>query len=313
MTTTALPAVPPGAAAPPATFRPHNLLRGAGLMVVSALMFAGMSASVKAAEHSLPNVEVVFFRNVVGLALLLPWLARRGPGQLRTGQLGTHLVRGLAGLGAMYCFFYAIGHMRLADAVLLNYSLPLLLPFIERVWLGEAIRSRLWWPLGVGFAGILLILRPGTDLFEPAALLAVAAAALAALAQVGVRSLTRTEPVMRIVFYFALISSAVSALPLALGWSNPGPAAWVALIAAGVLATLGQTLLTAAYAAAPAAWVGPYLYTSVVFSGLLDWLIWGILPDLLFLLGATLVVAAGVLTLRLRHADLPAAGTPAQA
>jgi drug/metabolite transporter (DMT)-like permease len=206
----------------------------------------------------------------------------------------------------MYCFFYAIAHMRLADAVLLNYSLPLFVPLIERLWLGEVFPSRLWPVLGVGFMGLLLILKPGPGIFDPVSLFGVASAGLAALAQVGIRRLTLTEPVIRIVFYFGAISTGISALPLIGAWRTPDRALWGVLVALGVLATLAQLLLTRAYACAPAAQVGPFIYTSVVFAGLADWLLWGQLPDLLFMLGAALVGWAGVLTLRLSGRSAPA-------
>lgn len=279
---------------------PSDLHRGAVAMVGSALLFAAMSTSVKAASATLPNAMVVFFRNAVALVTLLPWLLRAGPGALRTRHLSGHLVRSLGGLAAMYCFFYAIAHMRLADAVLLNYSLPLLLPLFERAWLKEPIPARLWPPLGVGFAGILIILRPGSAVFEPAALLALASAGFAAVAQVGIRRLTASEPVTRIVFYFSFIATVVSFLPLLGAWTTPSSAAWVALVAAGVFAVLGQFLLTRAYSCAPAGRVGPFLYTGVVFAGLFDWLAWGTLPDGLFALGALVVSASAILALRLR-------------
>ena len=84
--------------------------------------------------------------------------------------------------------------------MLLNQSMPLFIPLVERAWLGERIPTRLWGVLGLGFAGLLLILRPGTGVFEPAALVGLASAVLASVAQVGIRRLTRTEPVTRIVF-----------------------------------------------------------------------------------------------------------------
>lgn len=295
------PSAPPVPVAVEVRAPPYDLRRGGAAMVGSALLFAAMSAAVKAASATLPNAVVVFFRNAVALATLLPWLMRAGPRGLRTRHLPGHLVRGLGGLAAMYCFFYAIAHMRLADAVLLNYSLPLLLPLLERAWLKEPIPLRLWPPLGVGFAGIVIILRPGSAVFEPAALLALASAGFAALAQVGIRRLTATEPVTRIVLYFSLIATLVSALPLAWAWTTPSPAAWAALGAAGVFAVLGQFLLTRAYAFAPAGRVGPFLYTGVVFAGLIDWLVWGRLPDSLFVLGAMAVSAAAILALRLRE------------
>lgn len=269
-------------------------------MVASAFFFAAMSAAVKAASHSLPNTMVVFFRNAVSLVALLPLALRHGPARLKTRHLREHLVRALFGLAAMYCFFYAISRLRLADAVLLNYTLPLFLPAIERLWLGEPIPRRLWPPLAVGFLGILLILKPGIGVFQPVALVALAAAVLAAVAQVGIRRLTATEPTTRIVFYFAAIATAVSALPLAATWQTPSGAAWIALLASGLLATAGQLLLTRAYAAAPAGQVGPFLYTSVVFSGVLDWAIWGTTLDGLFVVGAALVVGAAILALRTR-------------
>jgi drug/metabolite transporter (DMT)-like permease len=203
----------------------------------------------------------------------------------------------------MYCFFYAIAHLRLADAVLLNQCLPLFLPLVERVWLGEPIPRRLGWVLALGFLGVLLILKPGSDVFSPAALVGLASAILAAVAQVGVRRLTRTEPATRIVFYFGLISTLFSAPPAAAAWITPPADMALVLLAMGVLATAGQLALTRAYAHAPAAQVGPFLYTGPVFAGMLDWWFWRTLPDRLFLAGALLVVASAVATLRVRDRE----------
>ena len=132
-------------------------------------------------------------------------------------------MRGLAGVAAVSCYFYAIARLPLADAVLLNQSIPLFVPLVERVWLGEPIPPRLWRVLLIGFAGLLLILRPGFGVFQPVALVGLASAALASIAQVGIRRLTRTEPVTRIVFYFGLIASLAAAPPAALTWRTPSP------------------------------------------------------------------------------------------
>jgi drug/metabolite transporter (DMT)-like permease len=281
-------------------------------MVASTLLFAAMGAAVKIASASLPTAMIVFARSSLGLVALLPWLIRLGPRNLATRHFPEHVVRGLAGVGAMYCFFYAIAHLRLADAVLLNYSLPLFMPFIESAWLGEPFPRRLWWSVGVGFLGVIVILRPGAGIFQPAALAGVAAALFAALAQVGVRRLTRSEPSSRIVFYFGVISTAVSALPLATGWRTPAPSMWLTLIVLGALATAGQLFLTEAYAYAPAARVGPFIYTSVVFAGLFDWWLFGKPPDRYTLVGAVLIAFAGGLALRLRGASViePATAAP---
>jgi len=99
-------------------------------MVASAFLFAGMGAAVKVLARTLPNSMVVFVRSALGLLFLVPWLWRLGLSGLRTRHFGEHVIRGLAGLAAMYCFFYALARLRLADAVLLNYSLPLFVPII---------------------------------------------------------------------------------------------------------------------------------------------------------------------------------------
>jgi len=198
----------------------HDLPRGAAFMVASAFLFAGMGAMVKLASGSLPNTVVVFFRNAVALAFLLPWVLGRGT-TLRTKHLSEHLVRGLAGLASMYLFFYAIAHMRLAEAMLLNYSLPLFIPFVEQAWIAEPVPRRTWWALAIGFLGLIVILKPGFALFDPVALCALGSALLAAVAQVGVRRLTQTEPATRIVFYFTLLSTAISGVPLRITGEGP--------------------------------------------------------------------------------------------
>ena len=279
--------------------RSNDLRRGAVLMVVSALLFALMGAGVKVAARGLPNAQIVFFRCAIGLVALLPWVAPLGLAGLRTTRWKEHLIRGTAGLGAMYCFFYAIAHMPLPEAVLLNYSLPLFMPFVEAFWLEEPVPRRLWGPVGIGFAGIVLILKPGLALFQPAALVGVMAALFAAVAQVGVRQLTHTEPTARIIFYFALVSTAGSAIPVVIAPRMPVGSDWPTLVAVGVLATLGQIFLTRAYAHAPAAQVGPFIYSSVVFAGLLEWILWKNVPDALSIAGAILVAAAGALALRI--------------
>jgi drug/metabolite transporter (DMT)-like permease len=295
----------------PAPASTSDLPRAASFMIASALMFAAMGVAVKLASRQLPNVMVVFVRSALGLVLLVPWLLALGVSGLRTRNPGEHLLRGLAGLGSMYCFFFALGRLRLAEAMLLNYSLPLFVPFIEHAWLREPLEPRLLRAILLGFLGLALILKPGLALFEPAALVGVLGAVLAALAQVGVRRLTQSEPVTRIVFYFGLVSSAGSALPAALDWMTPGRALVPLLVGLALSATLAQLLMTRAYSFAPAAQVGPFIYASVVFGGLLDWLWFGKLPDALTLAGTLLVVMAGVWTLRIAAGARAAAGAGA--
>lgn len=288
----------------------YDLRRGATLMVTSAVLFASMAATVQVISRQLPNAPIVFFRHFLMLLFLLPWVLREGRGALRTRDFPGHLVRGLTGVSAVACYFYAIARLRLADAVLLNQSMPLFMPLVERAWLGEPIPRRLSWVLLMGFAGLVLILRPGSGVFDAAALVGLASAALASVAQVSIRRLTHTEPVMRIVVYFGLIASVAAAPPALLTWREPSARTWAFLLLMGVFATVGQLALTRSYFYAPAARVGPFLYVGPVFAGLLDWVIWDRLPDLLFVAGALLVVVAATLALRI-HGGTPVLDAPA--
>lgn len=277
---------------------PHNLRRGAALMVASALLFSVMGALVKQLSATLPSEMVVFFRSAAGLLALMPWLLRKGLPRLATPHFKWHLTRGIAGLGAMYCFFYALAHLPLAEAMLLNYSMPLFIPIVALVWLHERSAKRVWLGIALGFLGVLFILKPGFGLFSGAAAIGLAAAVLAAIAMVSIRRLTRTESSSRIVFYFSLISTLGSMLPLWWAWRTPPVELWLPLLLLGPIATAAQLLLTRAYAYAPAAEVGPFIYTSVVFAGIVGWLVWGEMPDGAAWIGAACIGAAGIYAIR---------------
>jgi drug/metabolite transporter (DMT)-like permease len=275
-----------------------DLKRGALLMIGSGLLFAVMGAIIKKLSATLPNEMIVFFRNAVGLAVLMPWVLHRGWRTLKTSRPRGHLVRSLFGVAAMYCFFYAIAHLPLAEATVLNYSTPLFVPFIAWLWLSEPVPPVLRWILAVGFLGVALILKPGHALFTAVSLVGLASGLFAAVAMVGVRSLARSEPTTRIVFYFTLVGCAVSVIPLLWAWRAPPIALWGWLAAMGTAASAAQLLMTRAYASAPAAQVGPFAYSTAVFAALIGWLLWAEGFDVLSLAGAMLIAVAGALTIR---------------
>jgi len=284
---------------------PDPLRAGAAFAVAAAAAFAVTAACVKAASATVGTEMVVFFRNAVSLAVLLPWLLRRGGPGLRTRRLGGHLWRAALGLCSMYCFFYAIAHLHLAESLLLTYSTPLYIPFIAWLWLREPPPAVIFPALVLGTLGIVLIARPGAAGFAP---LASAAGALSGLlaagAMVTIRRISDTEPATRIVFYFSALATTISAVPLLWAWRSPDARELALLAACGASATVGQLCLTRAYALAPAARIGAITYVSVVFAGALGWWLWSERPDASSLAGMALVLACCLLALWRR----PAAG-----
>lgn len=272
-------------------------LSGALFVLGSALVFAVLGAVVKVVSFSLNNEMVVFFRNICALVFILPWFGYRRPGA-RTQCLHLHFLRSAAGLGAMYCFFYAISHLQLSEAFLLSATAPIFIPLIASVWMREPVTYNIRGAIVIGFVGIVLILRPGFGTIQPAMFVGLAAGMFAALAMVSIRRMSATEPVLRIVFYFTVISSAISAVPLFWSWQFFQPEIWWMLMLIGLLAAVGQFLLTKGYSLAPAAQVGPLTYGNVIFATLIGWILWGESLDITAWAGALLVCVAGIITTR---------------
>lgn len=278
--------------------RQQSYLRGALLIITAELCFAVMGACVRQAAETLDNAAIVFFRNLFSLFLLLLWLRLPGLGQLRTTVWHLHLLRGLAGLSAMYCFYYAIIHLPLANAMLLKLSSPLFIPFVALLWLHERLTLKVLAAVLIGFAGVAVIFTPAAwplndDGSRTVVWIALAGGVFAAIAKVTVRRLSQTEPTVRTVFYFAAIGGIASAVPLPWVWITPDATTLGWLLGVAVSATLGQLALTRGLGLAPAGRLAPFSYFSVLFAAAIGWLIWSEPLTTQTLLGALLVVGAG--------------------
>jgi drug/metabolite transporter (DMT)-like permease len=303
-----------------ASLSAQRLLLGAAFIVAGELCFATMGVGIRIVSQELPNAMVVFGRNMIGLLILGPWLLRRGLTDLRTSVPGLHLLRAAAGVSAMYCFFYALAKMPLAEAMLLKLTAPVFMPLIAVLWLREQVTALLWVAVGIGFAGVVVILEPdlaaegGAALagVSPVALVGLAGGLLAALAKVTVRRLSRSEPAARIVFYFALIAGTISAAPLLWDWQTPSASALLWIAAIGGCATLGQLALTRGLSLAPASRMGAFGYSAVIFGAAYGWLLWDE-PITWHVIGGSLLVAVGGLLAGHAKRPVPARRTPAAA
>lgn len=276
----------------------HTTLQGAGLLALSALLFATMGVFIRLASHTVGNEMLVFARNLGGLALLLPFMLLNRESRFRTKVFPRHLWRALTGLTAMYGFFYAIAHLPLSSAMVFTYSSPVFIPLVAWLFLKEALTARAIGSALVGFVGVLLVSKPDNGALNHFALIGIGSSLLAATAFVTVRALGATEPATRVVFYFALISTLVSAVPLL--WAGRAISAheFGLLAAVGLFATASQLCLTRAYALAPANRIGPITYLAIVIAGIYAWRLWGETPDGYAIAGAGLIVMASVMSLR---------------
>lgn len=274
----------------------QNLILGALLVVASELMFASMAATIKLVSLDLPSESVVFFRNLFFVMLLFPWYLRKGMlEQLKTKNFHWHIVRSLGGLGAMYCFFYIISRIPLADAALLKMTSPLFMPLIGLFWLGESLSHNVRWAIVIGFVGVAVLLQPEIESLSSVTLIALLGSAFAAFAKSTIRYMSKTEPSMRVVFYFALICLVVSSVPMFWSWVTPAQDTVILLICLSGFGLLGQILMTRAFMSAPVGQMGVFTYVAVIFAGLYGWIFWSESIDLNFLIGAGMIIFAGLL------------------
>ncbi|MEH6566734.1 MAG: DMT family transporter [Halopseudomonas sp.] len=277
--------------------RQDNPRQGAMLLALSALLFAIMGVLIREVSMGVNNETVVFFRNLVGVFFFLPMMLIKGLAPFRTQCLRSHFLRTFYGLGAMYCFFYAIAHLPLADAMVFTYAAPVFTPLIAWWWLRESLNTRILGVVLLGFIGVLLVAKPSGALFEPKALAGIAASLLAASAFVAIRAMSNTEPASRIVFYFATFSTLLSAIPMLWAWQPLNTQQLGLLLAVGLVATTSQLVMSRAYALAPPGKIGPLSYLAIVFSALFGWYLWGEMPGWSSWAGAGLIFAASLLSI----------------
>jgi drug/metabolite transporter (DMT)-like permease len=269
-------------------------VQGALLMTGAALGFSIMNALIRAGSLELPAIQIVFFRNAFALAFMLPWLARAGVAGLHTQRLGFHALRATIGLIAMTCWFYSVTLLPLAQAVSLNYTVPLFATVGAALVLGETVRARRWTATLVGFLGVLAIVRPGFQEVTPAMALPILAAMFMATAALLIKSLSNTENPNAMVFYMNLFLTPMSLVPALFVWVWPSWPVLGLMALVGGLATASHLLLTRAYAKADASAVIPFHYMQLPFVALIAFVAFGEVPAVWTLLGAAVIAGAAI-------------------
>jgi len=269
-------------------------LKGALYMTAAAFFFSIMNYLVRLAGQELSPIEVAFFRNLFALLFMMPWLLRVGRSGLATRRLGGHVWRALFGMGAMFCWFYSVTLMPLAEAVSLNFTVPLFATAGAALVLGEVVRARRWTATAVGFLGVLVILRPGFTDVTWVTGLPILAAAFMACATLFVKSLSETESPNTIVLYMNLLLTPLSLVPAVFVWQWPSTTTLSYMAMLGLLAAAAHIALTRAYAVADASAVLPLDYTRLPFVAAIAFLAFGEVPDLWTWVGAGIIAGSAL-------------------
>lgn len=264
------------------------------LMVISALAFSIMGAMVKL-SGDIPLFEKVFYRNLVSLGMAYIIIKKNKVSFFGMKENQKYLIsRSLLGLLGVILSFYALNYLVLSDASILNKISPFFVTLFAIIFLKEKLTKIQIPVLIIVFIGALLIIKPQFNFSVLPSLAGFLSAMCAGGAYTLIRFLRNRESASTIVFYFSFVSVVVIFPLMMLSYTQPTIIQFVYLIGIGIFAGIGQFTLTSAYRHAPAGEVSIYDYTSIVFSGLIGFIVWSEVPDFLSIIGTLIIIAAAI-------------------
>lgn len=285
-------------------------LRGILMMCISTVAFSIMHGLVRFVSDVLPPFQIAFFRNLFGLAFLVPLLMRSRFAILRTQKIGLHALRGVINIGAMLMFFTALSISPIAKVTALSFTAPIFMAILSVIVLGERFRIYRWLAIFVGFVGMLIILRPGLVEIDTGALLVTGAAALWAVAMIIIKILSRTESSLTIVAYMGIFLGIFSILPALWVWQPFGLQTLGWLVMIGFFGSIAQMSLSQSLKETDPTALMPFDFLKLIWTTLIGMWFFAEIPDIYTWVGATVIFASGLfIALRERQDNRPAPTT----
>jgi len=279
--------------------RPDSPGRGIALMIGAMMLLATMDAVGKHLTATYPVAQILAVRFVMFLALALAIAGRRGVlATLASARPGLQTLRSLILAAEVATFLLAFSLLPLVDVHAVAAVSPLLATALAMPLLGERVGPRRWAAVAAGFAGVLLILRPGLGVFDPLSLLSLGAALLWALYQLLVRVVAVRDAADTTLLYTAIVCALVWGAVAPFVWVAPDLEGWLTIGLAGVLGSVAHLMLIVALRAAPASVLQPFGYTLLVWAAVMGWLVFDHMPDAWTIAGAGIVVASGIYAIR---------------
>ena len=260
----------------------------------AALSFTIMTTLIREVGHQVHPFEIAFFRTVTNLVLMLPFAWRAGRGVLHTSNHRIYAVRGLFGFAFLMTYFPGAALIPVSDAQALIFTSPLFATVLAVLFLGEHLRARRVVALVAGFAGALVILRPGVQEVSTGALLVIIGAMANATSNVIVRHTTRTDHPDMAVLYLMIYTTPLILGPALFVWTMPTPMQALLMVGVGIFATLNQRCLSRAFHAAEATAVLPFDFARLPFAAVIGWLAFAEFPDLWVWIGGAIIFTASV-------------------
>ncbi|MBO6948773.1 MAG: DMT family transporter [Rhodospirillales bacterium] len=271
-----------------------SVIKGAAWAALSSLLISLMHVLVRDVAQEVHPIEVVFFRNVIGFVLLLPFLLRQDRTHWRSKQPKLQLIRSVFGVCALTSFFMSLSMVPVADVTAIGFVTVLFITIGASILLGEKVGIRRWTAIAVGFVGTLIIVRPGSGIFGPGAFIALASTVFWAASMLCVKVLSRTDSSVTMVFYANFYFTVFSLIPAIIFWSWPTWEQFGLMVAIGVLAALGHLCLATALRTTDATVVAPLDYTRLLWAAGVGYLMFGEFPDIWTWVGGTVIFLSTV-------------------
>ena len=282
----------------PATARLSGSMRGILWMLFAAFFMCSSDPMTKYLVHNYPVPFVMWGRYLFFVLAVLVVLHRRFLPLAATQRPILQTARSF--LHVVFIAFFNLGlyFLPIADANAILFATPLIVTALSVPFLGERVGFHRWSAIAVGFAGALLIIRPGAETMRLAALLPLAAAFTTAVYQIATKRLSRTDSALTTLIYTAVVGFIVMCFVVPFYWKSPDAVGWGLLAATGAIGAVGQFGMIKAYEAARASTVAPYFYTLLVWAIIYGYLFFGDLPDGWTVTGALTIVASGLYIVR---------------
>jgi drug/metabolite transporter (DMT)-like permease len=267
-------------------------VRGIILAVLSGAFFATMHGSVRLLSQDLDAMEIAFFRAFFGFVFFAPILLRTRLSVLRTARFPLHMVRGVFNGASLLLWFTALSLLPLGDATALSLTGPLFVGLGAMFILGETVRGPRWLALGVGFAGALVIVRPGFQEINFGTILVLVSMLFVTCSKLIAKSLSRTDQPATIVAYLSLTMMVPSGIAIIFVWQMPTPEQLLFMAVIGFLGSAGHMLLTTAYKIADISAVEPVVFARLIWAAIVGWFMFAEFPGIWVWVGGALIVAA---------------------
>lgn len=269
--------------------------------------FVATLTSVRQVSPSIPVFETVFFRCIFGIAFLMPWLIRRGRSGLHTTRPGLLALRGAMAFFVTVFYYSAASMIPLANLTAITFTRPIFGTIAAIIFLHEVVRARRWTAIAAGFAGVLIIVRPGIIDINAGVLLVLGGVLLQTANTIIVKFLTRTEHPDTITLYHTMFILPLATVPAIWVWKMPTPEEWGWLVAIGATAIMTQRAMTRAFAAADASFVLALSYLRLPIAAFVGFAVFGEVPEIWVWVGACVICASAFYIAR-REAMLARAG-----